>query len=104
MTVPQLPTAADLKARLRIPVIGAPQFIVAGPKLVIAQCQAGILGTFPALNARPAAQLDEWLHQIREELAAWDKKHPDRPSAPFGVNQKQPSGRFDVISDGFKRR
>ena len=87
MTAPKLPTASELKARTRIPVIGAPQFIVSGPKLVIAQCQAGVIGTFPALNARPASQLDEWLHQIKEELAAWDKKHPERPSAPFGVNQ-----------------
>ena len=69
MTSPKLPTAAELKSRMRMPVIGAPQFIVSGPKLVIAQCQAGIIGTFPALNARPQAQLDEWLHQIREELA-----------------------------------
>jgi nitronate monooxygenase len=80
-------TAAELKARLRIPVIGAPQFIVSGPKLVIAQCKAGIVGSFPALNARPKEQLDEWLHQIREELAAHDRANPDRPSAPFAVNQ-----------------
>ncbi len=80
-------TAAQLKAKMRIPLIGAPQFIVSGPALVIAQCKAGIVGSFPALNARPAAQLDEWLHQIKEELAAHDRKHPDRPSAPFAVNQ-----------------
>lgn len=73
--------------RLRIPVIGAPLFIVSNPKLVIAQCTAGIVGSFPALNARPAEKLDEWLHEITETLAAWDRDHPDRPSAPFAVNQ-----------------
>ncbi len=80
-------TAAQLKAKMRIPLIGAPQFIVSGPALVIAQCKAGIVGSFPALNARPKEQLDEWLHQITEELAAHDRKHPERPSAPFAVNQ-----------------
>ena len=80
-------TAAQLKAKMRIPLIGAPQFIVSGPELVIAQCKAGIVGSFPALNARPAAQLDEWLHRIKEELAAHDRAHPERPSAPFAVNQ-----------------
>jgi nitronate monooxygenase len=72
---------------LRIPVIGAPLFIVSNPRLVIAQCTSGIVGSFPALNARPASQLDEWLHEISEALAAWDRDHPDRPSAPFAVNQ-----------------
>jgi nitronate monooxygenase len=76
-----------LAERLRIPVIGSPLFIISGPELVIAQCKAGIVGSFPALNARPASQLDEWLAQITEELAAWDRKHPDRPSAPFAMNQ-----------------
>ena len=74
-------------SRLRIPVIGAPLFIISNPKLVIAQCTAGIVGSFPALNARPAAQLDEWLHEISEALAAHDRDHPERPSAPFAVNQ-----------------
>jgi nitronate monooxygenase len=73
--------------RLRIPVIGAPMFIVSNPKLVIAQCTAGIVGSFPALNARPAEKLDEWLHEITEALAAWDRDHPDNPAAPFAVNQ-----------------
>lgn len=73
--------------RLRLPVIGSPLFIVSGPDLVIAQCKAGIVGSFPALNARPQAQLDEWLHRITEELAAWDAANPDRPSAPYAVNQ-----------------
>jgi nitronate monooxygenase len=72
---------------LRLPVIGAPLFIVSNPDLVIAQCKAGIVGSFPALNARPQSLLDEWLHRITEELTAWDKANPERPSAPFAVNQ-----------------
>ena len=88
MTSSTLPmTAAQLRAKMRIPLIGAPQFIVSGPELVIAQCKAGIVGAFPALNARPATLLDEWLHRIKEELAAHDRAHPDRPSAPYAVNQ-----------------
>ena len=79
-----LPSLFD---RLTIPVIGSPLCIISGPDLVIAQCKAGIVGSFPALNARPQAQLDEWLHRITEELAAHDRAHPDRPSAPFAVNQ-----------------
>lgn len=78
---------ALFKGRLSIPVIGSPLFIVSGPDLVIAQCKAGIVGSFPALNARPAALLDEWLARIKEELAAYDKAHPERPSAPYAVNQ-----------------
>jgi nitronate monooxygenase len=74
-------------AALRLPVIGAPLFIISNPKLVIAQCSSGIVGSFPALNARPASQLDEWLHEITEALAEHDRKHPQRPSAPFAVNQ-----------------
>ncbi|HEX8062623.1 MAG TPA: nitronate monooxygenase family protein [Allosphingosinicella sp.] len=73
--------------RLRLPVIGAPLFIVSNPDLVIAQCKAGIVGSFPALNARPQSLLDEWLHRIDEELAAWDRDHPETPSAPYAVNQ-----------------
>ncbi|HEV7314745.1 nitronate monooxygenase family protein [Sphingopyxis sp.] len=73
--------------RLRLPVIGSPLFIVSGPELVIAQCKAGVVGSFPALNARPQSLLDEWLHQITEELAAWDRANPDRLSAPYAVNQ-----------------
>ena len=76
-----------LQGRLRLPVIGAPLFIISHPALVIAQCKAGIVGAFPALNARPAAQFDEWLHEITEALAAHDKAHPEAPSAPFAVNQ-----------------
>ena len=70
-----------------LPIIGAPLFIISNPKLVIAQCQAGVIGSMPALNARPASQLDEWLHEITETLAAYDRAHPDRPAAPFAVNQ-----------------
>jgi nitronate monooxygenase len=73
--------------KLRIPVIGSPMFIVSNPKLVIAQCTAGIVGSFPALNARPAERLDEWLNEITEALFAWDRDHPDRPAAPYAVNQ-----------------
>jgi nitronate monooxygenase len=75
-----------LRDRLRLPVIGSPLFIISTPDLVIAQCKAGIVGSFPALNARPASLLDEWLHRITEELAAWDRDHPEAPSAPFAVN------------------
>ena len=73
--------------KLALPVIGSPLFIISNPKLVIAQCQAGIVGSMPALNACPAEQLEDWLAEITETLAAWDKAHPDRPSAPFAINQ-----------------
>ena len=67
--------------KLRLPVIGAPLFIISNPKLVIAQCQAGIVGAMPSLNARPASQLDEWLAEITETLSAWDRNHPEAPAA-----------------------
>ena len=73
--------------RLSLPVIGAPLFIVSNPKLVIAQCTSGIVGSMPALNARPASQLEEWLAEITETLAAWDRANPQAPAAPFAVNQ-----------------
>ena len=73
--------------KLRLPVIGSPLFIVSNPDLVIAQCCAGIVGSFPSLNARPAPVLEEWLLRIRDALAEHDAKHPDRPAAPFAVNQ-----------------
>ena len=76
-----------LTTSLTLPVIGSPMFIVSGPELVIAQCQAGILGAFPALNARPANVLREWLQQITQTLADYDVQHPEQPSAPFAVNQ-----------------
>ncbi|MCC3357167.1 NAD(P)H-dependent flavin oxidoreductase [Bacillus sp. REN16] len=72
---------------LRIPVIGSPMFIISNPKLVIEQCKAGIVGSMPALNARPASQLDEWLAEITETLADYNAKNPDRPAAPFAINQ-----------------
>ena len=73
--------------RLRLPVIGSPLFIISTPDLVIAQCKTGIIGSFPALNARPSGVLDEWLHRITQELAAHNRDNPDRPAAPFAVNQ-----------------
>ncbi|MBW8786357.1 MAG: nitronate monooxygenase [Rhizobium leguminosarum] len=76
-----------LKDRLRLPVIGSPLFIISHPALTLAQCKAGIVGAFPALNARPESQLDEWLAEITEELARHDTAHPERPAAPFAVNQ-----------------
>jgi nitronate monooxygenase len=74
-------------SRLELPVVGAPLFIISNPRLIIEQCKAGIVGAMPALNARPAAQLDEWLAEITETLAAWDRDHPEQPAAPFAVNQ-----------------
>lgn len=72
---------------LRIPVIGAPLFIISNPKLVIEQCKAGIIGSMPALNARPISLLDEWLAEITEALESHNAKNPDRPAAPFAINQ-----------------
>jgi nitronate monooxygenase len=74
-------------AHLPLPIIGSPLFIISNPKLVIAQCTAGVVGSMPALNARPASLLDEWLAEITEALAAHDRAHPDRPAAPFAINQ-----------------
>jgi nitronate monooxygenase len=82
MTMP-----SPLCDNLRLPVIGSPLFIISGPELVIAQCKAGVIGSFPALNARPQSQLDEWLHQITEELAEYNRANPDAPAAPYAVNQ-----------------
>ena len=73
--------------KIRFPVIGSPLFIISNPKLVIAQCKAGVVGSMPALNARPASQLEEWLHEITEGIAAHDKAHPDQPAAPYAINQ-----------------
>src|SRR5690242_9735558 len=73
--------------KLRLPAVGAPQFIIANPELVIAQCKGGIVGGFPALNARPQPLLDDWLHRIKDELAAYDEANPNAPSAPYAVNQ-----------------
>ena len=74
-------------AKLPLPVIGSPLFIISNPKLVIEQCKAGIVGSMPALNARPAEQFDEWLAEITETLAAHDRANPDKPAAPFAINQ-----------------
>ncbi len=74
-------------SRLPLPIIGAPLFIVSNPKLVVEQCKAGVVGSMPALNARPAERLDEWLAEITETLAAHDRDHPDQPAAPFAINQ-----------------
>jgi nitronate monooxygenase len=76
-----------LRGRLRLPVVGAPLFIISQPDLVLAQCKAGVVGSFPALNARPPELLDTWLERITRELAEWDAAHPEVPSAPFAVNQ-----------------
>ncbi len=76
-----------LKGKLRVPLIGAPMFIVSGPELVIAQCQAGIVGSFPALNARPQPVLADWIKRIKDELGAYAESNPDQPVAPFAVNQ-----------------
>jgi nitronate monooxygenase len=82
-----MPIPDILRGRLRLPVIGAPMFIVSTPRLVLAQCKAGIVGSFPALNARPAAQLDDWLAEITSELADYSRAHPQAKVAPFAVNQ-----------------
>ena len=81
-----MPLPAVLK-NLPLPIIGSPLFIISNPKLVIAQCKAGVVGAMPSLNARPAEQLDDWLAEITEALAAHDKAHPDTPAAPFAINQ-----------------
>lgn len=78
---------ASLQERLRLPAVASPMFIVSNPDLVIAQCKAGIVGSFPALNARPAEELEVWLKRITEELDAWNQANPDQPAAPFAVNQ-----------------
>src|SRR5258707_13189033 len=82
-----MPIPEILQGRLRLPVIGAPMFIVSTPRLVLAQCKAGIVGSFPALNARPAAQLDDWLAEITGELAAYSRANPQARGAPFAGNQ-----------------
>ena len=74
-------------SNLPLPIIGSPLFIISNPKLVIAQCTAGVVGSMPALNARPAELLEEWLIEITQALAAWNRDHPDQPAAPFAINQ-----------------
>ena len=80
-------TMPAILANLPLPIIGAPLFIISNPKLVIEQCKAGVVGSMPALNARPAEQLDEWLAEITETLAAYNQANPDKPAAPFAINQ-----------------
>lgn len=87
MSVHETSRLAPALQGLRLPVIASPLFIISTPKLVIAQCKAGIIGSMPALNARPAAQLDEWLAEITEELDRYNRANPDRPAAPFAINQ-----------------
>lgn len=82
-----MPIPASFRDRLSLPVIGAPLFIASTPDLVIEQCKAGVIGSFPALNARPASKLDEWLTRIREELDAYAAANPGAKVAPFAVNQ-----------------
>jgi nitronate monooxygenase len=82
-----MPSVSEIKSKMRLPVIGAPMFIVSTPKLVLAQCKAGVVGSFPALNARPAELLDEWLTEINETIASHDEQHPGAPMAPYAVNQ-----------------
>jgi nitronate monooxygenase len=82
-----MPLPKALEGKLRIPLIGAPMFIVSGPELVIAQCKAGIVGSFPALNARPQSALDDWIVQIKEELGEYQAANPNQVVAPFAVNQ-----------------
>src|ERR671917_2114944 len=77
---------ASLEGRLSLPAIAAPLFIISVPDLVVAQCTAGIVGSMPSLNARPAEQFEEWVIEIRERLAAHDARHPERPAAPFAIN------------------
>ena len=81
-----MPFPATLRRTMRLPVIGAPMFIVSGPELVIEQCKAGVIGSFPSLNARPRELLDEWLTKIRTALEEHDAAHPDQPAAPYAVN------------------
>jgi nitronate monooxygenase len=86
-TEPPMALPPILTTNLRLPVVAAPLFIISHPALVIAQCKSGIVGSFPALNARPESQLDEWLAEITETLASHNAAHPDRPAPPFAVNQ-----------------
>ena len=76
-----------LEGKLRIPLIGSPLFIVSNPQLVMEQCKAGIIGAFPALNARPQSLLDDWLTEIKDTLAEYQEKNPGEPVAPYAVNQ-----------------
>ena len=85
--IPPISRLPGVLASLPLPIIGAPLFIISNPKLVIEQCKAGVVGAMPALNARPASMLDDWLAEITETLAAYDEANPDKPAAPFAINQ-----------------
>jgi len=98
MTLPPL-----LRERLRLPVIGSPMFLISQPDLVIAQCKAGVVGSFLALNARPAPALEEWLQRITTELAAWDAAHPEAPSAPAAVGRRRPGATSGAAARGSGR-
>jgi nitronate monooxygenase len=97
-----MPLPASLANTLELPVLGSPLFIVSGPELVIAQCKAGIVGSFPALNARPVEKLDEWLTRIENELGEYKALHPGKKVAPYAVNQMpgSPSWRKTTTSAG----
>jgi nitronate monooxygenase len=90
---------AALEGRLRLPLIGAPMFIVSNPALVIAQCKSGIVGSFPALNARPQELLGEWIREIKDALADYSAAHPDEPVAPFAVNQIAHASNDRLLAD-----
>lgn len=94
-----MPIPEALLGNLRIPLIGAPMFIVSGPELVIAQCQAGIVGSFPALNARPQEMLSDWIKQIKDEVGEYKESHPDEPVAPYAVNQIAHSSNPRLFAD-----
>lgn len=94
-----MPLPATLDGKLRLPLIGAPMYIVSNPDLVIAQCTAGIVGSFPALNARPQEMLDEWLVKIKDGLAAHAEEFPDEPVAPFAVNQIAHASNARLVAD-----
>jgi len=94
-----MPVPKALTGKLRLPLIGAPMFIVSGPELVVAQCKAGIVGSFPALNARPQETLNDWIKQIKEELAAYKEAHPSEPLAPFAVNQIAHASNVRLLKD-----
>ena len=87
------------QSRLRIPAIGAPLFIISNPRLTMAQCTAGVVGSFPALNARPASQLDEWLDELTQGISRWDAAHPNQLAAPFAVNQIVHKSNDRLMSD-----
>src|SRR5699024_11566683 len=89
----------ELKKRMKIPVIGSPMFIISNPKTVIEQCKSGIIGSMPALNARPVSQLDEWLAEITEELDNFNEKNPDNPAEPFAFNKIVHRSNYHLIED-----